>query len=167
MKSNNQNTPNPDNLTQSQINELENDNIWSLLDKADKTAPVEASPMFARNVMREIRLQHHNATPSLWQRITTPKFNKIALTLGATAACVLIATNFISQNNNPSSIAKTTLDTEFIHDIPLVELAAYSDQIITETPSKDTDVFAIEMLELADQDPFFITEEEIALAMNF
>ena len=71
MKTNAHNTEHSEHK---QLNELENDAVWTLLDEAEKVSPVEAtaSPMFARNVMREIRLQSPPLSPPLWQRIFGP-----------------------------------------------------------------------------------------------
>ena len=171
MKSTNNNIQdqpqNQDQLNENQLNELENDTVWSLLENTEKASPIEASPMFSRNVMRETRLQDQEPFPSLIQRIFAPKFSKVALTICATAACALVAINLSSdQNNNPDTIVTTTTDTEFIQDISLEELSAYSEIISDDTQAAVADDFTSEMLQLADQDPFYISEEEIALAMN-
>ena len=163
MKNDINNTPTE--LTQDQLNELEGDNVWSLLNNAEESSPVKASPMFSRNVMREIRLQHKEAPVSFWQRIFAPKFNKVVITLGATAACALLVTNMTSEQNNTAD-SITSVDTRFIEDISLEELAAYGEVVTAETPSEEADEFTYEMLYLASQDPFFISEEEIALAMQ-
>ncbi len=38
------------------LNDFEEDPLWDLLGKLDEAKPVEVSPLFARNVLREIRL---------------------------------------------------------------------------------------------------------------
>ncbi|MGJ8655032.1 MAG: hypothetical protein ACSHX6_01175 [Akkermansiaceae bacterium] len=151
-------------LNKDQLNELENDAVWTLLDNTEESSPVQASPMFSRNVMREIRLQHQDAPVSFWQRIFAPKFNKVALTLGATAVCALIVTTMTSEHNNADSLA--SVDTSFIEDISLEELSAYEEIVAAEAEAAKEDEFTYEMLDLASQDPFFISEEEIAIAMQ-
>lgn len=163
MKSDNNN--NPAELNQDLLNELENDTVWSLLNNAEESSPVKASPMFSRNVMREIRLQQEDAPLSFWQKLFAPKFNKVAITLGATAVCALLVTTMMSEQNNTAETI-TSVDTSFIEDISLEELAAYEDTITAEVQSEEADEFTYEMLDLASKDPFFISEEEIALAMQ-
>jgi len=151
---------NQDPLNEQQLNELENDTVWSLLNTAEKDSAVEASPMFARNVMREIRVNHcQEKAPSFWQRLIAPKFNKVALTLGAAAACaVLVITQTSEQNTEPgSSIAGTELS-DGLEDISFED--------ITKFEETEEENFTDEMLELASQDPFYISEEEIQIAMQ-
>jgi hypothetical protein len=154
------NNLNQDHLNEQQLSELENDAVWSLLDMTEKDSALEPSPMFARNIMREIRLnQRNDKAPSFWRRLVTPKFNKVALTLAATAACaVLVITQNSAQNNEPSpSIA----DTELSDDIDSISFEDLTTFVETEE-----DNFTDEMLELASKDPFYISEEEIEIAMQ-
>ena len=154
----NQLKQNQEELNELQLNELENDTVWSLLDNTENESPTEASPMFARNVMREIRVNHSpESALSFWQRLTAPRFNKIALTLGATAACavVIIVTQMSEQN------AQADSNTQISNDL---EKITFEDIISIEETEEDS--FTEEMLELADQDPFYITEEEIEIAMQ-
>jgi hypothetical protein len=151
---------NQEELNEQQLNELENDTVWSLLDNAEKESPTEASPMFARNLMREIRVNHSpESALSFWQRLTAPRFNKIALTLGATVACaVLIVTQMFEQN---TQTGQNTASTKISNEL---ETITFEDIISIEETEEDS--FTEEMLELADQDPFYITEEEIEIAMQ-
>lgn len=148
--------------------DIDNDAVWSLLDQAEdsSSAKVQASPMFSRNVMREIRLQQtDNATVSLWQRIFSLNFGKVAIPVAAIAACAVMVTSMISdQNDNKNSLVST--DTSFLKDIPLEELSAYNDEMTSLTDSDKTDAFTTEILLLSDKDPFYITDEEIDIAMN-
>ncbi len=151
---------NQDPLNEQQLNELENDTVWALLNTAEKDSAVEASPMFARNVMREIRVNHCKETaPSFWQRLITPKFNKVALSLGAVAACAVLVISQISEQNTGSgtSIADTELP-DGLDDISFEEITTF-----TEIEEEN---FTDEMLDLASQDPFYISEEEIEIAMQ-
>lgn len=59
------------------------DPVWDLLDQA--SAP-KAGPMFARNVMREIRLAEQSPAP-WWRRLLAP----IPLTAGAVTAAAAFA----------------------------------------------------------------------------
>lgn len=61
----------------------DNDPVWNLVDQA---STAKASPLFARNVMREIRLGA-SAPASWWQRLLTP----VPLTAGALAAAAAFA----------------------------------------------------------------------------
>ncbi len=163
----NNSNQNEDSFNAQQFNELENDTIWTLLENAEKTSPVEASPMFARNVMREIRLStaEVTATQSFWQRIFAPKINKAVFAVGATAACAALAFTMMSeQNSEPTPV---TADTEFLGEIA-DELSMDELAVLEETTPLETelDSFTNEMLDLASQDPFYISEEEIEIAMQ-
>jgi hypothetical protein len=151
----NQNQPE---LTEQQLNELENDTVWSLLENAEKASTAEVSPMFARNIMREIRVSHTETPTSFWQRLMAPKFNKVALSLGAAACAVLVITQMTDQNpQEVSPIASTDISQD-------TEVITFEDIITLEETEEDS--FTEEMLDLANQDPFYITEEDIELAMQ-
>ena len=153
---------NANNLNQDQLNELENDAVWTLLEDTEKASPVEASPMFARNVMREIRLTE--SAPTLWQRVFAPKFNKVALALGATAACAALAITMMpAQNAGSDTLADDTGLLEGFEDLSIDELADLEGASLTDL---EADTFTNEMLDLAGQDPFYISEEEIEIAMQ-
>lgn len=166
------NTDNSTQLTDNQINEMENDTLWDFLDQAKAT--VEASPVFSRNVMHEVRSlresdETETSSPSFWNRITSPNFAKIGLGVAAAAACALIVTKTLSDPNTgsdagPLTDASDKIDIDFIDDIPLQELSAFSND--SETSFLE-DTFTAEFLDLADQDPLFLSEEELDVAMNF
>lgn len=165
--SDNSNKPNlsEDQPNVQQLNELDNDAVWSLLDDADKRSPVKASPMFARNVMREIRLSAEQPSKPFLQQLFGTRFNKAIFALSATAACTLLAVTMISDQK--SEVAPVTAYTDFLDDLVAdisIDELAYNEK----EASSDTtiDIFAEEMLELANQDPFFISEEEIKDAMQ-
>ncbi len=158
-------------LTDCQINEMENDTLWAVLDQANY--PVEASALFSRNVMHEVRSLRKNdeietSTPSLWQRITSPNFAKIGLGVAAAVVCALIVAKMAPEENTNSDaefveISEKT-DTDFIKDIPFEKLSAYSSRAGI---SASEDTFTAEILDIADQDPLYLSEEELVLAMNF
>lgn len=91
----------------------EQDPVWDLLGHASKH---EADPMFARNVMRSIRLEAD--TPSLWQRLCAPRPMFAALT--GVAACAIAAVIVVIQPDprpeSVSPITASTSDTEVIFD---------------------------------------------------
>lgn len=60
----------------------EDDPVWNLLDEAP---PAKAGPLFARNVLREIRLSGESPAP-WWKRILAP----VPLTAGAVAAAAFV-----------------------------------------------------------------------------
>ena len=158
---------NQDQLTEQQLNELENDAVWTLLDNAEKGSSTEANPMFARNVMREIRVNHTGATASstsFWQRLVAPKFNKTALTLGATVACAALVITQMTAENQPDAPSSLATETEPSGNADQLDDISIED-IVTFVEAEE-DNFAEEMLDLASQDPFYISEEEIELAMQ-
>ena len=74
--------------------DLDRDPVWDLVDRAQ---PPEASPLFSRNVMREIRVLGDYSVP-WWKRLLTSK-PLIASGLAAAAAvAILISVN----NGNPT-----------------------------------------------------------------
>ncbi len=148
-----------DQLNDDQLNELENDAVWSLLEQANKESTTKASPLFARNIMREIRLNQPEPANSLWHKLTSSTFNKIGLSLAATAACAAIIIT-ISPNQHADPIT-TTAQTESHSDLESITF----DEIIA-FPDSDTEQIALEMLELASQDPLYLSEEEIETAMQ-
>lgn len=160
---------NEDQLTAQQLAELENDTVWTLLENVEKASPVEASPMFARNAMRKIRLSEGEtgaeATQSFWQRVFAPKMNKVVFAVGATAACAALAFTMMSEQN--ANISPITANSEFLDEIAenlsMDELADIDEAAPLEA---ELDSFTDEMLDLASQDPFYISEEEIEIAMQ-
>ena len=150
-------------LSDSQTNEMESDPLWSLIEKAD--SPTEVNPLFAINVMREIRLldeNKENSEPlSIWQTMFSTNFAKYGL--GLAAACAILIT-VISTSNTENLADTNTIDSDFLQDIPLESLSEYSENVEI---SVTEDAFTAEILELVDQDPLFLSEEDIDLAMNF
>ncbi|MFT5904929.1 MAG: hypothetical protein ACI9E1_000518 [Cryomorphaceae bacterium] len=147
-------------LNEQQLSELENDAVWSLLNTAEKDSAVEVSPMFARNVMREIRVNHsQEIAPSFWQRLIAPKFNKVGLTLGAVAACAVLVITQITDQYTGS--ATSIVDTELPNTLDDISF-----EDITNFAEIEEENFTDEMLDLASQDPFYISEEEIEIAMQ-
>ena len=132
---------------------LENDEVWNLIDDAAQPAsgPKE-NPMFARNVMREIRLLEDNAATTMpwYKRLISGSTAQWALTgtaLGAAAACVIAFTNFSGTSTHTSSPTVAIED-----NTPLKSTDA-----IAELNSLEDEIYAYH-----DADPVFISEEEIA-----
>jgi len=157
-------TPEP--INEQQLIDSENDAVWNLLDNAEQASPVEASPMFARNIMREIRLDSSKDKPAAnHQGIISPAFTKAALALAAAfAIAAIIITNTPKQHNDsqPTLVDQEQNLLQGFEDISIEELSAFSSTIEVESQDEFTD----EMLDLANQDPFYISEEEIEIAMN-
>jgi len=152
-------------LNESQLHDLEKDPVWALLDDAEPHPTTDVNPKFARNVMREIRLNHspkeQDARLSLWQRLFAPKYSKIALTLCATTACIaLIVASFAPDD---ASIQDNLTTNENLFSDDLAELAIEDINSLLEAEDDD---FTEEMLNLANQDPFFISAEEIEVVMK-
>lgn len=81
------------------------DPVWNLIDQA---RPREASPLFARKVLREIRLAE--AKPLPWWRRSVPA---IPLAIGSFAAAAVVAlllslTAPPDQGDHPTKLADTT-----------------------------------------------------------
>lgn len=114
-------------------NDWENDPVWNLVDKA-KTP--EASPLFVRNVMRDVRLTDE-VPVRWWQQLLTPK-PILAGSLGAVAVAILISVNAGRQD----------------------ELAATPDPVPAPVTELD-DMVAAEMLTQAAKDPTVLSDEAL------
>ncbi len=160
MKKNSTNLNNEqEQLTEHQLHELENDAVWSLLRDTEKSSQTQASPMFARNVMREIRLNHSIPTSqSLWTRLVSPRFNKIAIGFGLVAIAALVVISKLPNQNSSQ-------------DLPTNQISSFEKPSVIETlhgdeKATELDQFTDEMLKIANEDPFYISEEEIEIAMQ-
>lgn len=81
---------------------LENDEVWELLQNSPSP---QASPLFSRNIMRDIRLDE-SSSQSFWARFSWPRL------IFPAALTVLIAIGFLSLNspqplNSPSLATQT------------------------------------------------------------
>ncbi len=146
-------------LNAKELNVLENDGVWSVLDQAPKQDASPASnPMFARNVMREI-LQMEEDTQPWWKSIFSIKFAKALLPsaaiAGATAACIVAftgtstpsSTNLVENSDSQTTIVTFTIE----------EITEISDSLA----SSEVDAFTQEMLDIENEDPIFMTTDEI------
>ena len=90
-------------------NDRDNDPVWNLLDQAP--AP-KVGPLFARNVMREIRLGEQSPAP-WWKRLLAP----VPLTAGAvTAAAAFAIIVAIDRPDTPIADVPDTPATE-VYDV--------------------------------------------------
>ena len=119
-------------------NDWENDPVWTLVD--DAKAP-EAGPMFARNVMREIRLSEQERTP-WWKSLLSPK-PLVAGALAAAAAVAVIASLDFGPAEGPG-VAETPSAPEAP---PVVqEVDDLLNEELLMTASEDPSVFSDEAL---------------------
>lgn len=125
-------------MSNSDQNDLENDPLWDLVDGAKSP---QASPLFVRNVMREVRLSEE---PPIrwWQQLLTPK-PILAGSLAALAAAILISVNS-GQSENPTAGQTPPV-------APLVEESR---------PQLDT-LLEAEMLSQAAEDPSAFSDEAL------
>jgi len=94
---------NPNVMSANDHNDRDNDPVWTLVDQA-RTA--KAGPLFARNVMREIRLGEQSPTP-WWKRLIAP----VPLTAGALAATAFAILMSIDRPEPPTApVADFDLD---------------------------------------------------------
>jgi hypothetical protein len=110
----------------------DNDPVWDLLDQAPTP---KAGPLFARNVMREIRIGEDSPAP-WWRRLLAP----VPLTAGAVAAAAAFA--IIVAIDRP--------------DTPVADNP--------ETPGIDTvEVYDVErnLLIAAAEEPSLVSDEEL------
>ncbi len=146
MKTNQTETP----LNAADLETLENDAVWSLLDKTSaQDASPAAKPMFARNVMREIRQLEATQQP-WWKSIFSSNVAKVLIPAGVTAACVIAFTDFSSSTSATSTTAENA-------DFTPEEFAQFSDYLA----NSEVDAFAEEMLAIENEDPIFMSADEI------
>ena len=146
MKTNQTETP----LNAADLETLENDAVWSLLDKTSaQDASPAAKPMFARNVMREIRQLEETQQP-WWKSIFSSNVAKVLIPAGVTAACVIAFTDFSSSTSATSTTAENA-------DFTPEEFAQFSDYLA----NSEVDAFAEEMLAIENEDPIFMSADEI------
>ena len=168
MKKTQETETNNSELTEDQIIEMENDTLWDLVDKANQ--PIKTNTQFSNKIMREIRELDENEdissnSTSLSNLIIFPNFVKYSFAVAAACALLVITMSNSDQNDAGSpAYSSKSIDIEFINDIPLESLPEYSENTTT---AFTEDTFAAEMLEFIDQDPLFLSEEDIDLAMNF
>ena len=77
--------------------DLDCDPVWDLVDRAQ---PPEASPLFSRNVMREIRVLGDYSAP-WWKRLLTSKPLIASSIAAAAAVAILVSVN----NESPTGLA--------------------------------------------------------------
>lgn len=75
-------------------NSRDEDPVWDLL---DQVPPAQAGPMFARNVMREIRLAGRSPAP-WWKRLLAP----VPLAAGAVTVAAVFAVIVASGGHAPA-----------------------------------------------------------------
>lgn len=145
---------NNSNLGANQLETLENDPVWTILDEAPSSdASPSAKPMFARNVMREIRLLEDAKQP-WWKAALTSKFSKILLPTAAVtgAAAAFIVTFSAQPSSDLAQISDTSAEIFTLEDI---------EEISDSYASIELDDFAQELLAIENEDPIFMSAEEI------
>lgn len=142
-----------------ELENLENDPVWSLLDDASHQEP---SPTFAQNIMAEIRNADTDiqdipnniiSPPSFWKRHST----KIATATAAIAACVIVAINTSSPATGDNIASNPTTLTPSGND----ETSALEQPIVD--TQDDIDALVEEMLRIDNEDPFFMSADDIEI----
>ena len=135
------------------LNNLENDAVWALLDEASTT---EASPLFAQKVMQEIRAEESEdvakvvIAPSFWNRYSKPIY---ALGAAGIAACVIaMLSTTAPMNSGIDQLANDDSVEQLISDD--ADLAAFEEDLFF-------DEIASEMIALEHEDPIFMSEDDI------
>lgn len=121
----------------------EDDALWDLLGEASSP---EASPLFSRNVMREVRLQKQGS-PSFWQLLTRPQ------AIGGAALAVVLAIFTIILMTPPSSAPEAVADSDSAVELEVSEDSL--DSYLTE-----------ELLLVAADEPALFSDEAV-IAMLF
>jgi len=98
----------------------EEDPSWDLLQHASKQT---ADPMFAKNIMRSIRLEDAEQSP-WWKSLLTPRLSIAALTAISCIAILAITLNPTTKQSNP--IADSTTPTPTQTEQPAIDDVAIS-----------------------------------------
>lgn len=117
--------------------DLDHDPVWDLVDRAQ---PQEASPLFSRNVMREIRLAEHGPAP-WWKRLLTSRPLIASSLAAATAVAILVSVKGSGPADN-SGLA----DLPPALDTPLAELHDELNQELLMAAAEDPSLFSDEQL---------------------
>jgi hypothetical protein len=117
--------------------DLDQDPVWDLVDRAQ---PLEANPLFSRNVMREIRLAEDSAIP-WWKRLLASK-PLVASSLAAVAAVAIL----VSVNTNSPTTNGGLTGIEPGQEAPLAELNEELDQELLMAAAEDPSLFSDEHL---------------------
>jgi hypothetical protein len=117
--------------------DLDQDPVWDLVDRAQ---PLEANPLFSRNVMREIRLAEDSAIP-WWKRLLASK-PLVASSLAAVAAVAIL----VSVNTNSPATNSGLTGVEPGQEAPLAELNEELDQELLMAAAEDPSLFSDEQL---------------------
>lgn len=140
----NNSTPDSPNENWAKDNGEQDDPVWNLLGKASN---VEPTAFFARNVVREARLQE-TSVPSWGARIVG-FFSPTKLAIGAAAcACALIATQMWP---SPASVTQPP-----VADISDPTLSTALTELVIE-----------ESLDAAAEDPTIFTRDEVVAMIGF
>jgi len=155
---NSQQSPTPE-----ELKNLESDTVWSLLDEASQQ---NASPMFTDNVMNEIRSTSQElpdnvvTVPSFWKRYSLPIS---AAAIAGVAACVMIT---LSSGDPKPGNSGEIVDTEI--EFSDADLAFFEDEMTFDeqaTATTETDVLD-QMIAIDNEDPFFMTAEDIDILVS-
>lgn len=164
--------------TPEELNSLENDAVWTLLDEA---TPAKASPDFVSNVMglAERTKQNQSEEPfsSDSKIVTSPSFwKRYAIPLGTIsaagiAACVMLAFNandHVDSTTGGDSISAAPTNSPAIEltDEELVALAEDEgfplESLVATSEADQLD----QLIAIDDEDPFFMTADDINVLVS-
>ena len=123
----------------------QDDPVWHLLEKASKK---EASPFFARNIMRETRL-HAKHSPSLFFRLQSLLTSKRIASLACVCILAIAAFEFWPSDKSVETVDSINQENQITSASPLSEL------LIEES------------LNVAAEDPSIYTRDEIVAMIGF
>jgi hypothetical protein len=123
----------------------QDDPLWHLLAKASKK---EASPFFARNIMRETRL-HAKRSPSLFFRLQSLLTSKRIASVACICILAVAAFEFWPSDQSDETIESMTLENQ------TASISTLSELLIEES------------LNVAAEDPSIYTRDEIVAMIGF
>ena len=123
----------------------QDDPLWHLLEKASKK---EASPFFARNIMRETRL-HAKRSPSLFFRLQSQLTSKRIASVACICILAVTAFEFWPSGQSDETVESMTLENQ------TASISTLSELLIEES------------LNVAAEDPSIYTRDEIVAMIGF
>ena len=147
--------------TTEELKQLEADPVWSLLDEASSQ---KASPMFVDSIMSEINAELPDnvvTSPSFWKRFSLTI--SAAAVAGVAASVMMTLSSNDPMADNPGAMAQSDIgfsdeDIAFItNEMPFTEEL----ELQTTATTTEIDVLAEQMIEIDNEDPFFMSADDI------
>lgn len=149
--------------TTEELKNLETDPVWTLLEEASSP---KASPMFADSVMNEIKAAVPNnvvTTPSFWKRYSLPISAAAVAGIAAVVMLTLSSEDPMSDNSGDVAQTQTTFSDE---DVAFITEEIPFEDLIQTSSLSEIDLLAEQMIEIENEDPIFMSADEIDVLVS-